>query len=515
LVVLCTVIVILAQTWPICLPAGLAAAGWFFTARSKRPITSAVHAVLGPVTIGLLFVSALLLVFNLVQPPAHVVGYTERTLVFLDNRLPSWSKLSPGAFVVVVACLIAFAHWMPRLKLITKFAAFNKFSSKATAALGAATSFTFFSNVAVVQPKLPAIYVKIEAVYRNSKEGERMAVDRFLAARAVQRALMREESSEREYYRFLLDGIAAIPTMNLPSKQSLAGYVAQQLNYDTKLPVRIGGPEIDATPLPHRAALTMLDGQQASEKAASDFADEAVKAAKETLDFGNDKLKDIAWSFVDKLIGAQADAVDQFARPFIDKIIDKYFEEYAEPIVTKRAEAVRHLFEHPGSGASAAKVAANAETQSALALMNAREAELARNAANQALKAVKAAEINANNGNTVAADAELASAERASDQALKSADLARAAAESMTKVPEALMAPNEARAATIAIGAAQGVRLAAETAEAARVAESTAQALEAAKAAKGALEAVEAAKAARIAAEAAEAAKVLLRAIPK
>jgi hypothetical protein len=163
LLALCTVIVILALTWPICLPAGLATAGWFFTARSKKPINSAVHAVLGPVTIGLLFVSALLLLFNLTSAPANVVGYTERTLVFLDNQLPSWSKLSPRVFVIVIVCLMACTYWLPRLKLISKFAAFNKFSSKATATLGAATSFTFFPNDAVVQPKLPAIYAKIEA----------------------------------------------------------------------------------------------------------------------------------------------------------------------------------------------------------------------------------------------------------------------------------------------------------------------------------------------------------------
>jgi hypothetical protein len=296
--------------------------------------------------------------------------------------------------------------------------------------------------------------------------------------------------------------------MNLASKQSLAGYVAQHLYYGMKPPVSIGEPAIDATPLPHRAALTMLDGQQASERVASEFADEAVKAARETLDFGSDKLKDIAWSFVDKLIADQADAVDQLAKPFIDKIIDKYFEEFTDSIVTKRAEAVRRLFEHPGSGASAMKVAANGETQAALGLMNARESELARDAASRALKAAEIAKIHANNGNTVAADAELASAERASDQALKSADLARAASESIMKVPEALRAPNEARDATIAVGAVGGVRIATEAAEAAKMAESTAQALEAAKAAKSALEAAEAARAA-------EAAKMLLKAIPK
>jgi hypothetical protein len=220
-------------------------------------------------------------------------------------------------------------------------------------------------------------------------------------------------------------------------------------------------------------------------------------------------FKSIAWSFVDKLIGEQADVVDQLARPFIDEMIDKYFEKHTDPIVTKQADAVRHLFEHPGNGPTAVKAAANGDTQSAMVLMNAREAELAREAARQALEAAQAARINANAGDTVRADEDLATAERASARALKDADLARAASESIMKVSEALgEEPKEARAALGAIGAveaAEAVRIATETAEAAKIAES-------------AVEAVEAAKAARVAAEAAEAAKaarLVLKAVPK
>jgi hypothetical protein len=240
-------------------------------------------------------VSALLFVFNdfnIASTSPDVVSYSERALVYLDNRVPSWSKLSPLTFVVVIICLIALAYWMPRFKLIAKFAAFNKFSSKATIVLGAATSFTFFSNIAVIQPKVPAIYLKIEAVYRKSKEGKRKAVDRFLAARAIQRALASQESSEHEYCRFLVDGIGAIPTMDLAAKQSLAGYVAQQLHHDMKLPMKIEKSGIEASSLPHRNALTILDEQLATEKTASNFADAAVKAAKESLDFGTDELQE-------------------------------------------------------------------------------------------------------------------------------------------------------------------------------------------------------------------------------
>jgi hypothetical protein len=513
---LVVVIPILVLTWPVGLLAGLAACGWFFTKGSKETIKSAAHAVLGPITIGLLLVSALLLVFNLASPSEDVVGNAERSLVYLDNKVPSWSKLSPGMFVGAILSLIALTYWMPRLKLITKFIAVKKFSSKATAVLGAATSFTFFSNVDVVQPNVPAIYLKIEAIYRHSREGERQAIDRFLAAKAVQQALMNQNPSGREYCGFLIDGIAAIPTMDMASKQSLASFAAQQLPYDRELTAKIERPSIGPTSLPHRSALSIMDAQLSTERAASVLAEEANKATKELLshifDLGTDELKSIAWSFLDKLIAEQADAVDQLARPLIDKIIDKYFEKYTDPIVTKQAEAVQHLFDYPGSGPTAAKVAADSEMRSAMELMNATEAESAGDAANQALEAAQAAKIATNAGDTARADTELADAERASAQSLKAADLAKAASESMTKVPEALRAsPNEARDATIAIGvieATQGVQIVTETSEAAKVARSAAQAAEAAKVARSAVQAAEAAKVASSAAQAAEAAKV-------
>jgi hypothetical protein len=402
---------------------------------------------------------------------------------------------------------------MPRFKLITRFLAVNKFLSKATTALGAAASFTFFSNVTAVQPKVPAIYTKIEAVYRNSTERKHKAVDRFLAAKAVQSALLSQEASGSDYLRFLLDGILAIPAMDLVSKQSLAGYVAQQLYRGMELPGNAGSLERDTTLLPRQSALTILDNQLAAERTATTVADEAVKATKESLSqivgLGNDKLQSIVWSFVDSLIAEQAAVVEELVRPFIDTIVDKYFEKYTDPIVTKQAKTVRQLFEHPGSGPTEEKAIANGETRSAMALMNEREAELARDGAHKALDAAQAAKRAANVGDTLSADAELAKAERASAQSLKSADLASAASEALRA------ASNQALVATIPIGAveaADGVLIATE---AAGVAKSVAQATEAAKLARSATQAVEAAKAVRDAAEAAEAAKLVLKVVPK
>jgi hypothetical protein len=247
-----------------------------------------------------------------------------------------------------------------------------------------------------------------------------------------------------------------------------------------------------------------LDKQLASEKAATWFADEAVKAAKESLSFGKDELRDIVWAFVEKLIGQQAEAVDQLVRPFVDEISDEYLEKYIDPIVERRAAAVRRLFQHAGTGTADVETAANSAMRSAIELMNSTETRLARDAAEQAVQAAKAAQSYSASGDMERCDAELGVAERASVQAVKAADFARSAS-------EAMLASNTLKAESGAVAEVSAIR----AAEVARAIHTAAEAAEAAKAAKATLEAVEAAKATKNAEKAAEAAKLLLKAIPK
>jgi hypothetical protein len=469
---LCILTIGVKLTWPVGLFAGLASTGWFFTIKPKTTIESAVHEVLGPIALGLLLLSALLLLFNLTSAPDGVVGVAERALVRLDNDVSSWSRFLPGAFAGSMVFLMAAVYMRPRLRLIA-VSSINKFLTKVPAVLAAATSFTFFSNVAVVQPRAPAVYHKIEAIYRNSKKEERKSVARFLAAKAVDQALINQDPSDRYYFRLLLDSIVAIPTMDLASKQELAGYMAEHLNNAEPRHVTAGTPSIEESPLPHRSALNLLDGQLAVERTAARLADEEGKATKElaseALGLGADSIKKIGWSFVDGLIGQQADVVEQLVRPFIDKIFDKSFEKDTDPIVTKLSEAVRRLFDHPEGGPAEPEITAKGDTHAAIELMNARNLALAHYWTHKAGEALRARTSAADAGDMVKARTELANAELASDQATKAATLATTASESLKA------APNEARAAAIAAGGAGTDPIATETAEAVKMAKSVAQ----------------------------------------
>ena len=516
LLVLGLIVNIAELTWPVCLPAGIAVAGWILTIRSRNPFETAAHALLGPVAAGLVFLSALLLVFNVTSPASdtHTIHATERVLVYLDNVAPRWLVLSPAVFVTVLIALMAVTYWLPALKLVSRFVVFKKWAARATAALGAATSFTFFSNVAVLQPKTPDIYFKIDAIYRSSRSQEEKSVGRFLAARAWSQAVSSASATDRGYVRLLIEAVATVPVMNAAGKQTLAGYVALA-KYDIGTSSGAMGGWLERPGLPPQRSLVLLDEQLKREAAAGQFADEVTKGMRELMSkafaLETAELRAIGWSFADTLLEAYSVKLEPLGRPYLDKVLDKYFERATEPVVATWSEQIRTGMSTNGLPPSA--VTARLETHAALIAMNKAETAGAIQAARTATESVQAAKAAMKASETARADAELLRAERASSHALEAAGFAEAASESVLATAEVAAAIRaEAAGASIAATAAESaraLRLVAGATEAAKAAK------DAARAATRAAEAVEAARAARAAARAAEAATRLFRVIPK
>jgi hypothetical protein len=134
---------------PVHLLAFLATIGWLLTKKCADPITGGLHTALGPLAIGLLLVSFLVIIIDPISKRADLIGSTERSLVWLNENAPKWTKPSPEVFVAICVCLLALDYSVPNLKLTRKFISLNKLTSKTIAVLGTVTSFTFFSNVAV------------------------------------------------------------------------------------------------------------------------------------------------------------------------------------------------------------------------------------------------------------------------------------------------------------------------------------------------------------------------------
>jgi hypothetical protein len=501
LILIGLVVNLLQQTWPVCVPTAVVIVAWLLTLKSSNPIKLAIHGVLGPMTVGLLLVCSLTLLFNVMSPSANEVNLAERALVYADNSAPAVTKLSALRFSLAMIFLTSVAYFFPRLQTVTRFFLIKKWAGRVSATLTAATTFTFFTNAAVVQPKVPDVYLKIDALYRRSKEGQAKAVDRYLAAKAVQRALSNLQSGEREFCEFLLESIAAVPTMDIAAKKELVRYTSMGLHQEGGLLIDAEHATVAVSAHPHGEALKALNEQLQMDKAAERFADEGEKAAQESLNLVNDQLKELGWSFVDRLIGDQASEISRLAKPFVDKILDSRFESYTEPIVKQQAERVRRFFQHPEAGTEA-RTLANKKTQSDIVLMSIDEAKLADKAARQALESARQAQKDAQIGNDGEASADMIEAQRASTQSMEDANFAKSAANSIRNFERVSLSGSDQIGIAVAIDAA----------DVARSLRAAVEVEEAIKTAKTALQLVEDARAVK---NAAEAAKTLLRVIPK
>src|SRR5438552_248543 len=88
-------VVVIVFTWPICLACGGSAFLWWATSNSKdSPAKSAINGIFGPMALGLFIPLVFLLIVNVSSAGTQVVNDGERALVFLDNRLPAWTKPS-------------------------------------------------------------------------------------------------------------------------------------------------------------------------------------------------------------------------------------------------------------------------------------------------------------------------------------------------------------------------------------------------------------------------------------
>ncbi len=129
-------------TWPVCLPVLVSVVAWIFTSNSENLASKAVHDVLGPTSVGLLLVCALLLFFNSATPSQNTISSLERALVYVDNHVPPVVKLTTLRFVAAVIFLTVMAYLRPRQKPVSHFFLAKKWVGRTLSVLSVATTFT-------------------------------------------------------------------------------------------------------------------------------------------------------------------------------------------------------------------------------------------------------------------------------------------------------------------------------------------------------------------------------------
>jgi hypothetical protein len=193
----------LGGTWPVCLLAAAALAGWWFSRDGKSFIARIGAGFLSAVGVGLVSLCALMFVFNTLQGTVDPRWLRDVESRLIDLYLKMGCVAQPKIEYVVVVLLAAVlvGYVVPQLRLVTHLSRARRHVTWLFTALTSALTFTFFSSVPLKEMADDAWKETRSggdfaiAHYRARLREEWTAVGEHLAANAIQEQ-MRELSLE-------------------------------------------------------------------------------------------------------------------------------------------------------------------------------------------------------------------------------------------------------------------------------------------------------------------------------
>ena len=209
-------------------------------------------------------------------------------------------------YLLVLALLVLVAAYAPHWKPVTRVTALKKWLGQATAAVGVITSFTFFTQVGVLEPNRDEVISHLRAIYARTVERQSSAVARRLNAEIVRATVAKLNpltSAESSVMLKAVDEISLLP----PSKEELLRGIAEDPLWAISAPARseVASPAI-LRELPERDPLGAIAAQNEISTRRALLADEVERAAKAALsDTVGRASAALAWDFLSAL-GAPA-----------------------------------------------------------------------------------------------------------------------------------------------------------------------------------------------------------------
>lgn len=119
---------------------------------------------------------------------ANDVAEIEHNLLWLANRVPvsltaGWPKL------LILVTLVVVVRFAPSVKLVTRYVGLSTMVRRIAAGLACATSFSFFTNDAILGARARAAELRVTIVMSQLREQQREAMGKYLAVRVVNEAL--------------------------------------------------------------------------------------------------------------------------------------------------------------------------------------------------------------------------------------------------------------------------------------------------------------------------------------
>jgi hypothetical protein len=366
--------IIVANAWPVCAWCGVAAATYAVCRRRENAWAKAATSIAGPSAIGFSILTACLVVFNLFLTGSdlpRLVSRTELVLLHLSRALPAWTKLALWQLVLILCGLVLVNRFVPSISLVPKFLRATKLLARCTATLAAASSFSFFTNDAVLGAAVAGPQARLTARYLQSQQRERDHLERYLLVRTraevlhalppqqqavlvdVHHTLSLVEHRSPSAASEIVKTIARDHFRQAPSSSTES--VAQRAPSDKSATV---GPlhVLDMSPPPEELTEdpdTVLASQEEREAAARQLADNAQKALEEAMKalvgIGTKSSVTLVHALLDPLLEAVSLPAAPELASFVDKVSDEYVKQVVDPFVKKWSTSLAKTLPQPTS----------------------------------------------------------------------------------------------------------------------------------------------------------------------
>jgi len=355
---------------------------WYCARKETNAGERAIVSLLGPVNIGLGLVTAIQTYFNFVHPKGmwRKLLTTQHSMLWMDNHFSKWFNLSPWAAILVLVTLTVLTIRFPDHKIVERYMRAKKYVSRGLAALGVATSFTFFAGACIVGPGSEQTYKTVRSQFLQAKKDEMKAVVQRAAVESLTETMRKAPPAVRSYYRAIFESLADVDAHGESGKAVLEDYLTDRFNIVPGSPEGLGKVGtvkgfIDF-PCPGKSDLvaelpTEMQKKQEEENIESD----AEKGLSETmgavLGLGTDKAKDLIETFADLVIKHQGGEFGKWMVSLLGEVADNKMDAVIAPLKDKMVKRYSSLIVNGiGAGENASKDLSGTEAKLAYAEMD-------------------------------------------------------------------------------------------------------------------------------------------------
>jgi hypothetical protein len=348
----------LALAWPAVGYLIAAAVALFLVRNSSNPWMRAAKGMLIPAVIGFAILSVLLIAMNWPTdaPRGDDVARIEHQVLWLAKSVPvsltaGWPKL------LILIILIAVIRFAPAAQLVSRYVGLATIVRRIAAGLALATSFSFFTNDAVLGERARTAEERVAVAISRLEQQQRDALGKYLAVRVLNEALKTVGTSDAKYVFTLLTEVKETPDLTTRGRLHLASELGRQIAAEAMMPVPSDAEpaELDRLEIRNRSRETLAAEMSRAEVTRRQPLPprEQVKAFEEMLTMASVEarrpLELLLNAFLDGILDQESSELSRQGRIYVRNVADRYVDGLLKPYIQAEASRFQYVLSRRAS----------------------------------------------------------------------------------------------------------------------------------------------------------------------